>query len=86
MGKRFSANKRKPDFTKGSPRWLFCMRFRELVKGKPSEEVAQMLGISGDLARKYIGGTRAPDMDDLPKIAAAFGVSDWTDLFRPKNS
>lgn len=86
VGKKFSANKRRPDFPKGSLRWLFCMRFRELVKGKPSEEIATKLGISGDLARKWIGGTRAPDIDDLPAIAEAFGLADWTDLFRPKNS
>lgn len=84
--KKRTAHKRKPDFTKGSLRWKFCMRLRELAHGMDTAELADRLGVSGDLARKYLGGTRVPTLDEFPAIAEAFGLSDWTDLFRPKNS
>jgi len=86
LGKKLSAKKRKPDFNKGSLRWLFCMRLRELAGEKKPTELATMLGVSDDLMRKYLGGTRVPDLDELPAVAKAFGLPDWTDLFRPKNS
>jgi len=86
MGKRLSAKKRKPDFPKGSLRWLFCLRLRELAGNRTPGELAKLLDVSDDLMRKYLGGTRVPDLDDLPSVAKALGASDWTDLFRPKNS
>jgi hypothetical protein len=84
--KKRTAHKRKPDFAKGSLRWKFCMRLRELAQGRDTAELAKILGVSGDLARKYLGGTRVPTLDEFPAIAEAFGLPDWTDLFRPKNS
>lgn len=86
VAKKRTAHKRKPDFTKGSLRWKFCMRLRELAKDRDTAELAKILGVSGDLARKYLGGTRVPTLDEFPAIAEAFGLDDWTDLFRPKNS
>lgn len=81
MGKPLEARNTK---TGKSLRGQFTRRFRELTDGKTPNEIASLLGISADMARKYLRGPYVPDLDDLPELAQKLGLATWQELFEPK--
>lgn len=77
VGKKLEARSKKP--AKGL-RGQFTRKFRTATAGKTPAEIADLLDVSPDMARKYLGGF-VPDMNSWPDVAKRLGLDSWHELF-----
>lgn len=83
MGKRRS----KPKKQHGA-RGQFSAHFRALLIAHFGDDVSQIaprLGCSEDMVRKYLRGAAVPSIDLWDAYAKALRLTDWRDLFPPRD-
>lgn len=81
MGRKLEARKVKVKWLRGSVRAQFVAGFRRHTAGKSPTEIAKLLEVGEDMARKYLRGDRMPNVDDWGTVAKALGLGHWSELF-----
>lgn len=78
VGRKLAASSKRPP---AGLRGQFTRHFRIAVGSRSPSEVAGLIGVTPDMVRKYLGGSKMPDINALPGIAKALGMRHWTEFF-----